>query len=85
MKLGKILAAVFAVVILIELLALYRYLYLESKSEPPAALSQPVLRIDFASSERAAVWFLRQEQFVLSPYKLESGSEAGRENPFAEY
>lgn len=83
-KLGAVLLAVFAVIVLIEALLLYRFLYRASQSAAPAAPLEPVLRIDFAASDLARAWFLGRQNFTIEAYELVSGG-TGRENPFAEY
>lgn len=83
-KLGAVLLAVFAAIILIEVLILYRVLYRDAQSGLPAVPPEPVLRIDFPASEKAKAWFAGRQNFTIEAYGLISGG-VGRENPFAEY
>ena len=83
-KLGTVLLAVFAALILLEVFLLYRALYGSESPTPALEPRQPALRIDFPASEKAKAWFLDHKSFEIPAYGLTSGS-SGRENPFAEY
>lgn len=85
-KLNSALWVVFALVVLVEAFALYKYLYLNGKKQAamPVAQEIPSVRIDFDAAKKAREWFQTRADYSLPDYELKT-TQSGRENPFAEY
>ncbi len=85
-RLTFLLWTIFALLVLGQVLALYKYLYADFKASAVSPEPQPtaILRIDEVTSQQVKAWWQDRQNFELPAYKLQAG-DVGRENPFAEY
>ncbi len=86
-KLAAILWVIFLLIVAVELLVIYKYVYLSLRQEPeplpPAA--EPPSKIDEEALSELRAWLEAREDFELPRYELKQSEDLGRENPFLEY
>ena len=84
MKLTAIFRIVFALIVVVETLLLYKSLYLDSKTTNVNVVKPTsVPGIDLGVFRKTAEWLKNRANFQLPTYELREG-ERGRENPFSE-